>query len=69
METTLNSIQENNCYQFSRDVARIKENNAGINAILAASNEPFWKITSGASIQKDSKKYNVMLECEIMTIV
>ena len=57
MDTTLNSIQANNCYQLSRDVTRIKENYTGIKAILAASNEPCWEITSGASIVKKGNKF------------
>ena len=54
---TLSSIQANNCYHLSKDVARIKENNTGIKAVLAASNEPCWEITSGACVMKKGNKF------------
>ena len=54
---TLSSIQVNNCYQLSRDVRRIKENNTGIKAILAALNETCWKIISSACIVKIGDKF------------
>ena len=54
---TLNSIQANNCYQFTRDVARTKGNNIGIKAIHATLNKPCWKITSSACAASKGGKF------------
>ena len=35
----------------------MKENNTGIKAILAASNEPCWEITSGTCVVKKGNKF------------
>ena len=52
MNGVLESIQENNCLQFSRTVTRIQDNARGIKTILAASNESFWLLASGSRMNK-----------------
>ena len=61
MDSVVAAIQAYNVLKISRNVSRIRDDNEGITALLAASNEPYFQLTSNPAIQVKNNKYIVCI--------
>ena len=57
MDSVVAAIQARNVLKISRDVSRIRDDNEGIKALLAASNEPCFELTSNPTMRMKNNKY------------
>ena len=57
MDSAVAAIQARNVLKISRDVSRIRDDNEGVKALLAASNEPCFELTSNPTIRMKNNKH------------
>ena len=55
MDSAVAAIQARNVLKISRDVSRIRDDDEGVKALLAASNEPCFELTSNPTNNANEK--------------